>query len=258
MSDPFKLPTPASSNTPLPAAASPETDAQDSSSEQDLAGQVDIASDRPDSLGRRLWWRFLHALCWIWMIVFYRLKTYGTQEIPLTGPLLLISNHQSYLDPIIVGIPLYRRSFYALARTTLFRHRLLGRLIRSLNAIPVQRNSADLAAMRVCIQVLKKGHALLIFPEGTRTLDGRTGTFSPGTALLIKRARPLVVPVAIAGSFGAWPKGRKLPRLIGRIGVTFGKPIPAEELLKLDAVQAMAHLQKNVEQLRLLTAARLD
>ena len=144
-----------------------------------------------------------------------------------------------------------RHAFFALARATLFKNPVFAFLIRSMNAIPVDRGAADMTAMRTCIDVMNQGHALLIFPEGTRTEDGATGPFASGTMLLIKRAKPVVVPVAIEGSFQAWPKGRKLPFLFGRISLRFGEPIPAQTLIDMGAEPALTHLREVVESMRL-------
>jgi len=163
---------------------------------------------------------------------------------------LFVSNHQSFLDPIIVGIGT-RLPFFALARSTLFHHPVLGWLIRSLSAIPVEQGAGDLSAMRQCVDVLKADQPLLIFPEGARTLDGRTHPFETGTMLLIKRARPRVVPVAIEGAFEVWPRGARRPRPFGRIAVAFAESIDAETLLAMGAEEARAHLADLVESMRL-------
>ena len=117
---------------------------------------------------RIIWWHFCHALCCIWIWPCYRYRSWGTENIPAEGPVLFVSNHQSYLDPILVGLSGYRRQFYAMARSSLFRFRLFAWLIRSLNAIPIDRGTSDVAAMKKCIEVLSDNQALLIFPEGTR------------------------------------------------------------------------------------------
>jgi len=114
-----------------------------------------------------------------------------------------------------------------------------------------------MAAMRRCIEVLNDGQALLIMPEGTRTLDGTTQAFAPGTMLIVKRAKPKVVPVAVEGAYAAWPKGRG-PRLTGRIGVMFGEAIPAEKLIAMGADAALAMLRDEVERMRLEVAERMN
>jgi 1-acyl-sn-glycerol-3-phosphate acyltransferase len=206
---------------------------------------------------RVLWWHFLHFLCYLWVGSAYRYRAWGFRKVPREGPVLLVSNHQSFLDPILVGLSVHHRQFYALARSSLFRHAAFAWLIRSINAIPVERGTADMTAMRRCIEVLRQGHALLIFPEGTRTPDGTTKEFATGTMLIVRRAEPLVVPVAVEGSYDAWPKERKLPRASGKVGVMFGDPIPADVLLGMQPEDALKHLRDAVEGMRVEVRRRL-
>lgn len=209
---------------------------------------------RPD-----LFWRVLHFFCFAYFLPCYRFRAWGVRRVPRSGPVLLVSNHQSYLDPIAIGLPLSRRRLFALARKTLWDTPWVGWLITRLHAIPVdQENPGDLKAMRACLDVLGRGEALLIYPEGARTLTGRTEPFQTGTMLLIKRAKPAVVPVAIDGAFQAWPRNRKAPRPTGRIGVMFGEPIPAEELLAMKPDDALRRLRDRVETMRQEVVHRLD
>lgn len=200
---------------------------------------------------RILWWHLLHFLCFIYFIPFYRYRAWGIHNIPDEGPVLFVSNHQSFLDPIIVGLGAHKRQFYAMARSTLWTNKVLAFLISSLNAVPVERGESDIKAMRKCLDVLAAGHGLLIFPEGTRTLDGTTGAFETGTMLLIKRSGATVVPVAIEGAFEVWPKGRKLPHPTGQIRCRYGEPIEAQKLVAMGGKRAIEHLQATVEAMRL-------
>lgn len=204
-------------------------------------------------------WHAMHFLCFVYFLPMYRFRAWGVSRVPMTGPVLLVSNHQSFLDPIIIGLPLSKRRFFALARKTLWDTKWVGWLITKLNAIPVdQENPGDLKAMRACLDVLNRGEMLMLFPEGARTLTGQTESFATGMMLLIRRARPTVVPVALEGAYEAWPRTRKLPRPTGRIGVMFGEPVPAEELLSLKPEAALELLRQRVESMRLEVAARLD
>jgi len=202
------------------------------------------------SLLRILYWHVMHMLCYVFIVPLYRYRAYGVKNIPETGAVLFVSNHQSYLDPAIVGLASSHRQFAALARSTLFdAHPLFARVIKGLNAIPVSQGESDVAAMRKCIAELKKGQALLIFPEGSRTETGEVQPFETGTMLLIKRAKPLVMPVALEGAYDAWPRGGK-PKLRGRIGVSYGKPIPAEDIIAMGADAGLAHLRDEVDRMR--------
>ena len=204
------------------------------------------------------WWYVAQAFSFVWMAGCYRHRAWGMNNLPRTGPVLMLSNHQSYLDPMAVGVSTYYRQFYAMARSTLFKNRFFGWLITSINAIPIDQGQSDVAAMRQAIAVLNSNNALLIFPEGTRTTDGTTKAFSSGTMLLIKRAKPVVVPVAIEGAYAAWPKGRAVPKLTGRVGVQFGQPISAEEILAMGNKAGLEYIRQRIETMRLEIAQRID
>jgi len=206
---------------------------------------------------QRAWWQFLHFLCYLYFKPMYRFRTWGASNIPRTGPVMLVSNHQSHLDPIIVGLPVWKREFYAMARSTLFDHALVGWLIRSLNAIAIERGEADSAAIRLCLEVLKADKALVVFAEGTRTSDGTTKDFQTGTLLLVRRSKATVVPVALEGSYNVWPRGKGKPAATGRIGVMFGEPISAETLLAMKPDEALDMLRDKVESMRVDVADRL-
>ena len=209
---------------------------------------------------RILWWYLYHALTFYWFVPCYRYRSWGGRNIPDTGPVLLLSNHQSFLDPIIVGLGGHKRQFHPLARKTLWDSALYRALTVPMNPIPVdQENEAgDIKAMKACIEQLKNDQAVLVYPEGSRSDDGATGEFQPGTMLLIKRAKPTVIPVALEGSFDAWPKERKLPKLRGRIGCMYGDPIRSEDLLAMGNDAAIRHLRNTVEAMRLELRERLD
>lgn len=211
--------------------------------------------------GAPLWrifaWYALHFSCFVWFMLCHRYRAWGVQRIPETGPVLIVANHQSFYDPIIVGLGGHKRQFRALARATLFRNRFFAGLIRLLNAIPVEQGAGDTRAMRTSMQAVQEGHALLVFPEGARTLSGRTEPFATGTWLLIKRTKARVLPVAIEGAYDVWPRRRKLPRPFGRVGLMIGEPIDAERLLEMSSEQGLEHLRQRVEAMRLELAEKL-
>jgi len=207
---------------------------------------------------RILWWHFCHFLCVVWFYTCYRFRFFGARNIPRTGPVLFVSNHQSMLDPIIVGLGASHRQFYAMARKTLWDTAWLGRLMDSLNAIPVDQDKPDASTMKRCIEVLKHDHALLIFPEGARTFSGETQAFEPGLMLVIKRARPTIVPVALDGAYDVWPRTQRRPKLFGRIACQYGQPIGAEDLLSRPPDEAREYLRETVESLRLEIAQSMQ
>lgn len=210
------------------------------------------------SLRRIAWWYFCHFLCVVWFYTCYRFRFFGARNIPRSGPVLFVSNHQSMLDPIVVGLGASHRQFYAMARKTLWDTRWLGWLMDSLNAIPVDQDKPDASTMKRCIEVLKQDHALLIFPEGARTFSGQTQDFEPGLMLVIKRARPTIVPVALDGAYDVWPRTKSRPKLFGRIACQYGEPIEAEDLLSRSPAEAREYLRETVESLRLELAESMQ
>lgn len=201
-----------------------------------------IAACPGGSVLRWLWFQFARTTCLIWFKIFYRLRITGGSNMPRTGPVLVIANHQSFLDPILIGMATGKRPAHMLARKNLFKPFFIGWLLKSLNGVPVDRGTADLASMRRCIDILKQGQALSLFPEGTRTEDGRVLPFKPGMLLIARRAQATLVPMAIAGSFEAWPRSRKLPHLTGRIRVQLGEPVTLDELSNMTDDAILAHL----------------
>jgi len=199
---------------------------------------------------RILGWHVLHLFCFAWIGVLHRYRSFGVRQIPKAGPVLFVANHQSFLDPILVGLGAHARQPHAMARATLFRHPIFAGLIRFLNAIPVDQAAGDLKAMRRCIDALRQGQALLVFPEGARTQTGEVGSFASGTLLLIKRAKPIIVPVAIDGAFEVWPRWRKLPRPWGQVMTRFGRPIAAETLLAESGDAGLARLRDEIDAMR--------
>ena len=127
---------------------------------------------------------------------------------------------------------LIRRRVSFLARESLFKHWLFGRMIRSVGTIPVKLGEADISAMRKVIEVLKQDRGVCLFPEGTRSHDGKITPFKPGFGLLCRRGNAAVVPVVIDGAFECWPRHKKLFST-GSIVVSYGKAIPAEQAKKM-------------------------
>ena len=190
------------------------------------------------------------AGCWLLFTLLYRQRILGHRHIPATGPLLVVANHQSHLDPPAIGMAFRTRHLSFLARDSLFAVPLLGTLIRSLNSTPVARGTSDTAAIRTTLALLAQGRAVLVFPEGTRSLDGSLGEFKRGVWLLLSRARCPVLPVAISGSLGAWPRSRVLPRLLSPpITVHIGEPLAPETLLAMGPEVGLAHIRGRIRQL---------
>ncbi len=184
------------------------------------------------SSGATLWYRLCRFTAASILQILYRPIRINPQRVPLTGPVLLIANHQSHLDPPAISVCLNKRACAFLARESLFNNPVFGWLIRSLNSIPIKREASDTSAMKATLEALERGFPILIFPEGTRSPDGAIQPFKRGMALLIKRSGAPIVPVAIHGSRDAWPKGRPLPKLLAkRIAIAFGEPLDPQTLM---------------------------
>lgn len=157
------------------------------------------------------------------MRLLFRLEAHGTEHVPRSGPVLIVANHASFLDPPLVG-GVAPRPLSFMAKAELFRVPLLGWLIWNLNARPVRREGADAGALRAALRILQEGGVLLMFPEGTRGPEGTLRAAKPGAAMLAVLSGAPVVPALIQGSGRAWPRGRRLPRPT-KISVTFGPPL---------------------------------
>jgi len=178
-----------------------------------------------------IWYRLARLVCRLFCRVLFRIRVYGIENVPPSGALVLLSNHQSYLDPILCGVFLKRQLCF-LARESLFANRFFRALIKSLGAIPLRQGRADLAAVKTVVAELRRGKAVCLFPEGTRTEDGRIGRIKPGFGLLCRRGKAAVVPMVIDGAFECWPKHRKMFKT-GPIWVCYGEPISAEQAAEM-------------------------
>jgi 1-acyl-sn-glycerol-3-phosphate acyltransferase len=187
------------------------------------AAPVDDSQREIDPARGDWFWQFARMIARPFVTLMFDLKVYGAQNIPTTGGVLLVANHQSFLDPVFIGVYLRRPMSY-LARSGLFEQKYFAWLIRRLRAFPVRQGAGDIGAVKEMVRRLKEGHVLSLFPEGSRTEDGELGPIEPGAALVIRRAAVAVVPVAIDGSFDAWPKGQKLFRA-HPVRVLYGPPM---------------------------------
>jgi 1-acyl-sn-glycerol-3-phosphate acyltransferase len=158
----------------------------------------------------------------------FRIRFEGVEHVPRTGPAVITPNHVSFMDPILVTIPV-RRVLHYMALEPFFRIRGLGALMRWARAFPIQEGEPDNLAVRRALRVLRQGEPLVIFPEGGRSSDGRLQPFRPGAFRLALATGAPVVPVTIVGAFEAWPVGRRLPRP-GRIAITYHAPLDGSAL----------------------------
>ena len=154
---------------------------------------------------------------------FFRWKLVGREHVPLTGSVILAGNHASFIDPPLIGCALPRDINY-LGRESLFRYPVVGWVLRSWNSVPVDRDGGGARGLKAILDRLLKGGAIILFPEGTRTKDGRLQPARSGVGLTVIKSEAVVIPVRVFGTFEAWGRHMTFPRP-KRIGVVYGAPM---------------------------------
>lgn len=208
-----------------------------------------------DATQQRLFYRFFRGLCRTLMVLLFRAYARHPERVPATGAVLIAANHQAYLDPPLVGGFVRFRECHFLAKAGLFTHKLFGWIITGLNSVPIQEatdgGGGDIGAIKEILRRLELGEAVVIFPEGGRTLDGAMHEFKRGVSLLVKRSACPVVPVAVEGCFDAWPRNGKMRPMGARIAVMYGEAIPHDELMKDGAEAALRRLEREIDAMRM-------
>jgi 1-acyl-sn-glycerol-3-phosphate acyltransferase len=184
-----------------------------------------------------------------------RWRATGQGNVPLTGAALLVANHASFLDVVFLGIPL-RRPLNYMARSTLFVS-ILGWFIRSVGAFPIQREGMGASGMKETLRRLRAGGIVTLFPEGTRSHDGRLGKLKPGIAVLVQRVGVPVVPAGLAGMFEIWPRSRMFP-VPHPIRIHYGRPIYPNELAGLETEAITALIRDRIEECFLVASRALQ
>ena len=175
------------------------------------------------------------------------------ESLPKQGGLLVLSTHQSHLDPLLLGLSCHRR-LSSMARSSLYRFKPFAAIITALDAIPIDREASTVAAMKGVINRLRDGAAVVIFPEGTRTADGKLGELKGGFVLLAKRAGVPIVPVAIVGAWECWPRTRLFPRP-GRIRLEFGRLLQPEQIAAMTDGEILSACTAEIKHLDLAARA---
>jgi 1-acyl-sn-glycerol-3-phosphate acyltransferase len=155
--------------------------------------------------------------------LFFRFRIIHRERIIQSGPVILAMNHESYLDPLLAGTAC-DRAIYFLARRTLLDAPVLGWLLPKLNVIPVNQEGVDRSAIKALIRTLNAGNGVLVFPEGSRTLDGDLQPAEPGLGLVIAKTLAPVVPMRIFGAHKALPRGGGGLHFVS-ITIVIGEPI---------------------------------
>lgn len=192
-----------------------------------------------------LWYGVLWCPCYALSQLLFRYRFSGKGNVPQQGPVLLLGNHQSHLDPVLVGLACPRQLKF-LARDGLFFFPF-NLWIKALGAVPINQEGSALAGLRITLGLLKEDNAVLIFPEGSRTPDGQLHEMFSGFCLLARRSQATIVPLALDGAFAALPRGRAFIRPHS-IGLTFGQPILPSQYAELPDEELTALVAKRIAQ----------
>lgn len=191
------------------------------------------------------------ALVWLYMHIAYNLRYNGRKNIPKGTTVIYASNHRSYVDPPLIAAGA-KGKYAFMAKEELFRKKLFARLIRSLGAFPVSRGKGDTSTIDTAVEKLNNGKCLMIFPEGTRSKDGKVGKGHTGVALIAARSGKPIVPVGIV-------YGEKL-RFRTKLTVKFGEPIMPEDHAEIcdspNPRQLVKLKNRCMEQIRLLVEGK--
>lgn len=187
-----------------------------------------------------------------------RLDVEGLGNIPAEGPFLLIANHQSYLDPILIQA-VVTRPMYTMAKSTEFSNPITGRVLKTLKSFPVRRFEIDPQAVRIALRHLEDGYGVGIYIEGERSWDGRLQPPRLGTIRLLLKAGVPVVPCGIQGAYDVWPRWSRLRR--GSVRIRFGMPLRFPKLdTRREREAALDEVRERImsELARLAGAGRAD
>ena len=173
---------------------------------------------------------------------YFRWRVFNPERVPRTGPVILAANHASFIDPPLVGSGLTRDINY-LARESLFRFPVVGAVLRSWNAVPVDRDGGGAKGLKIILDRLLAGGGIILFPEGTRTKDGNLQPARSGIGLTVIKSNAPVVPVRVFGTFAAYGRNHKFPRP-KKVAVKYGAPMNFEKLRAEAKVCSKARLKE--------------
>ena len=171
------------------------------------------------------------------------LRTHAQHRLTEMDGALICANHQSFLDPVMLGCAFQRKVNY-LARESLFRFPV-GPRLHMLDAIPLDRDGLGLSGMKETLRRLRRGEPVLVFPEGTRSANGQIGDLLPGVCSLARRGRAPILPVGIAGTYDAWPRQRVLPKPT-IVEIHVGEPIAYDWLMQQDDATLLNELEQQI------------
>lgn len=190
-------------------------------------------------------YRFLQIVFRLLFYTVFRTRVYGRENIPKDGAVILAANHASNIDPPLMASLIERPVSY-MAKIELFENPIFGAAIRRCHAFPVKRGASDRGAIKAAVTVLKEGHMLGLFPEGTRSKTGELQKAEAGIALIASMTGAPIVPVAILNSHRIFANGGLLPQL----RIMYGAPISfqgdrkSKEALDAFSAEIMAHIAR--------------
>ncbi len=197
----------------------------------------------------KIWYQFCRTVCQIILNILTRPHCRGRKNVPKTGPVLIVCNHQSYLDPPLVGSRLYRQINY-LAKKELFQSKLFGALIRSVEAIPLDQKGIGFQGIKETLKRLRNNEAVLIFPEGMRSLDGELSPFKEGYINIAIKTGSTIVPSALDGAWAMFPPHKSVPNFFKpRVQVEFGAPITPKDYEGMTEKELHELVEKRVTEL---------
>ena len=177
-----------------------------------------------DSKGQQTWYFLARCVVTVLFKILFRFQVIGKENVPKTGRLLVCANHSTMADPIFLAAAIPGRQMKFVAKAELFENKLFGNFLKSLGAFPISRGTGGAEGIQTAMRFLNDGHAVCMFPEGTRSKTGELLNPKNGAAMLVARTACTVLPVAITA------KGGRRPRVFRRMIIQVGKPIAYEEL----------------------------
>jgi len=180
-----------------------------------------------------MFYTIVRAVLRFFMCFVFRIKVVGKENVPMDGSAMLAVNHRSNWDPVIAGVTSPRKLRF-MAKSELFKNKLIGNIITACGAFPIQRGKGDIGAIKGALTLLKNGELMLIFPEGRRVKENENVEAKPGAVMLAIRSQVPIIPTYISGKYG-W---------LSKITVTFGEPVYFDEYYDTKPV---------VEELQLIT-----
>lgn len=156
---------------------------------------------------------------WFYFQLFFKVKIYGQDNIPQTDGIIICSNHINWLDPPLIAAYVKREINY-MAKAELFKNKLIARVLKGVKAFPVKRGTADITSIKTSFKLIKDGKVLGIFPEGTRSKDGKLKPAEPGVALIAVKTGAPVIPMRIVGDY----------KLFSELKIIIGKPVFFKDL----------------------------